>query len=95
MSIKKILTAAGFAALGLGFAGSCMAQAQAEPKQSFFIATRHADIGNGISRISSFKGPKSTNYFVHCNCADLTSDTKICPSKGYQCACSPALVYCQ
>jgi len=94
MPIKHIVIAAGFAAIGL--AGNCMAQqAPAAPKESFFIATRHAEIGNGISRISSFKGPKSTNYFVHCNCADLTSDTKICPTKGYQCACSPATVYCQ
>jgi hypothetical protein len=96
MSIKRIITISGIIGLGLGLAGSCMAQqAQAQPKQSFFIATRHAEIGNGISRISSFQGPKSTNYFVHCNCADLTSDTKICPTKGYQCACSPAAVFCQ
>jgi hypothetical protein len=97
MSIKRIIVMSGIFGLGLSFAGSCMAQAQpqAQPKQSFFIATRHAEIGEGISRISSFQGPKSTNYFVHCNCADLSSDTKICPTKGYQCACSPATVYCQ
>jgi hypothetical protein len=96
MPIKHMIITAGLAAFAFGLAGSCMAQqAQAEPKQSFFIATRHAEIGDGISRISSFKGPKSTNYFVHCNCADLTSATKICPSKGYQCACSPATVYCE
>lgn len=74
--------------------GTCAAQ-QVQPKQSFVNGMRHADIGEGVSRFSSFSAPKSTSYFVHCNCADLTSDTKICPTKAYQCVCSPASVYCQ
>jgi hypothetical protein len=93
MSLKRTLLAA--ALLTVTFVGNCLAQSPAEPKSSFFISSRHAEIGDGMSRISSFKGPKSTNYFVHCNCADLSSDTKICPTKGYQCACSPAAVYCE
>lgn len=77
-------------------AGVCCAQAQQPaPKQSFFISARHAEIGDGHSRISSFTGSKSTNYFVNCNCSDMTSASKVCPNKGYQCVCSPASIYCQ
>ncbi len=95
MLIKHIIIGVGVVGLSLGLAGTGMAQTAPQSKQPFVTGMRHAEIGNGISRFSSFNGPKSTNYFVHCNCADLSSDTKICPTKGYQCACSPATVYCQ
>jgi hypothetical protein len=95
MSAKTIFTT--FATIGLfaGCATTCFAETQTAPKQSFFLSARHAEFGDGHSRVSSFIGPKSTNYFVNCNCADMSSASKVCPNKGYQCVCSPASIYCQ